>query len=186
MPLLAAEPSQFPASLFDLAINAGSQEERWWVLHTRPRQEKALARHLLQLKVPFYLPVVPRRSRIRGRLMTSHLPLFPGYLFLHANREQKTVALTTNRVASALAVADQIRIWNDLRQVYQLIASGQPITPEDRLAPGVLVEIRQGPLTGMKGKILRAASGFRFVVEVDFIQRGASVTLDDHCLTVAV
>jgi transcription antitermination factor NusG len=186
MPLLAAEPNLFPSSLFEPPLAEIATEQRWWVLHTRPRQEKALARHLLQRQLSFYLPVAPRRLLVRGRAMTSYLPLFPGYLFLRADREQKMVALTTNRVASALAVADQSRIWNDLRQVYQLIASGKPITPEDRLAPGALVEIRHGPLAGMKGKILRAASGFRFVVEVDFIQRGASVTLDDHCLQAAV
>ena len=32
---------------------------------------------------------------------------------------------------------------------------------------------RSGPLAGLKGKILRTASGRRFVVEVDFIQQGA-------------
>ena len=74
-------------------------------------------------------------------------------------------------------------MWSDLRQINQLIASGAPITPEERLTPGVSVEIRSGPLAGLKGKILRTASGRRFVVEVDFIQQGASVLLEDYCLT---
>jgi transcriptional antiterminator RfaH len=186
MPLLAAEPSVFPASLLEAVAEQPPGDGQWSVLHTKPRQEKALARQLLQRQVPFYLPIIARRLLVRGRPMTSHLPLFPGYLFLMADREQKTAALTTNRIARVLPVTDQDRIWRDLRQVYQLVASGSPITPEDRLAPGVVVEIRHGPLAGLKGKIVRAASGCRFVVEVDFIQRGASVTLEDHYLAAAV
>jgi transcription antitermination factor NusG len=82
-----------------------------------------------------------------------------------------------------LAVVNQDGMWHDLRQVNRLLASGAPITPEDRLAPGDAVEIRTGPLAGLKGKILKTASGRRFVVEVDFIHRGASVLLDDYCLS---
>ncbi len=182
MPLLAPEPNVFPADLFQIGAAAFTQEERWWVLHSRPRQEKALARQLLEHRVPFYLPTIAKRLRVRNRNMTSYVPLFPGYLFLLANREQRVAALTTNRIVHTLEVGDQEHLWQDLRQVYNLIATGAPITPEDRLAPGSAVEIKSGPLTGLKGKILRTASGNRFLVEVDFIQRGASVMIDDHCL----
>jgi hypothetical protein len=51
----------------------------------------------------------------------------------------------------------------------------RPDTPEDGLRPVTAVEIRQGRLAGMRGKIVRTASRRRWVVEVKFIQRGASV-----------
>ena len=71
----------------------------------------------------------------------------------------------------SLKVPDQERLWSDLRQIRQLIETGAPITPEDRLQTGMPVEIRSGPLTGLRGTIQRTASGRRFVVQVDFIQR---------------
>jgi transcriptional antiterminator RfaH len=183
MPILSLEPVLFPPELFDEEIGFAAQGERdWTVLHTRPRQEKCLARHLHDRQVPFYLPQVANRSLIRGRVFTSHIPLFAGYVFLLGEREERLSALATSRVIRGLAVADQAGLWRDLRQIYRLIASGDPVTPVDRLAPGMAVEIRSGPLAGLKGKILRQASGRRFVVEVDFIQRGAAVTLDDFTL----
>ena len=182
MPVLAAEPNLYPANLLETGLPPGP-DSQWWVLHTKPRQEKALARQMLEQQIPFYLPIIQRRFRLRGRNMTSHVALFPGYLFLLGNREQRVGALTTNRVVRALPVANQAGLWHDLQQVQRLLASGAPITPEDRLTPGLAVEIRTGPLAGLKGKILRTASGRRFVVEVDFIQRGASVLLDDFCLS---
>jgi transcription antitermination factor NusG len=186
MPLLAAEPTHFPESLFVPEAAPDTQAGEWWVLHTRPRQEKALARQLLQRQVPFYLPTVSRKLMCRGRRLTAHVPLFPGYAFLLANMEQRLAALTTNRIVQVLRVSDQERIWQDLRQVQRLLASGEPVVPEDRLAPGVEVEIRHGPLAGLKGKIVKAATGNRFVVAVDFIQRGASVVMEDHYLAALI
>jgi transcription antitermination factor NusG len=114
--------------------------------------------------------------------MTSHLPLFPGYVFLRADAEGRLLALKTNRVVQSLEVRDQDRLWQDLRQINRLITSGAPVSPEDRLEPGTVVEICSGPLTGIKGTVLRGATGRRLVVQVDFIQRGASVVLDETTL----
>lgn len=180
MPILPAEPDRYPADLFVPGDPDGDCS--WWVLHAKPRQEKSLARHLYSAGVAYYLPTVARRTRIRGRVMTSHLPLFTGYVFLHANASGRIAALASDRVANCIAVHDQSRIWHDLRQVEQLLSSGVPVTPEERLAVGSAVEITTGPLAGLNGVIVRTASGRRFVVRVDFIQQGASVLLDDYAL----
>jgi transcriptional antiterminator RfaH len=181
MPILPAEPDRFPASLFD-PQQSNTASRSWWVLHTKPRQEKALARHLSAAGVGFYLPCVGRRNRIRGRVLTSQVPLFTSYLFLFADRAERVSALTTDRVVHSLEVHDQGRLWTDLRQIEQLIATGAPVTPEAQLAPGTPVEISTGPLEGLQGTIIRSASGRRFVVRVDFIQQGASVLLEDYAL----
>jgi transcriptional antiterminator RfaH len=178
MPILPAERSLFPDALFaDDRVEADGRA--WWVLHTRPRREKSLARDLHDRGVGFYLPLVSRRSLVRGRPVQSFLPLFPGYLFLLADRDEWMAALSTGHVARPLPVADQRRLWYDLGRLHRLMESGLPIAREDRLAPGTEVVIRSGPLEGLRGKILKAASGRRFVVQVDFIQQGASVLFED-------
>ncbi len=91
-------------------------------------------------------------------------------------------ALTTQRIVRSLQVADQNQLWCDLAQIHRLIRSGCALTPEERLSPGSLVEIHSGPLAGLRGKIQTNASRRRFVVEVNFIQRGASVLLDEFVL----
>lgn len=181
MPILQAEPQTFPELLFnqDRGIFA---ERNWWVLHCRPRQEKSVARQLYASNTPFYLPLIPRRLRIRNRILTSHLPLFSGYMFLLALPQERLDALTSGRVVRSLQVRDQEQLWRDLTQIDRLICTGAPITPEERFVPGSLVEIRNGPLAGLRGKIVNRASRRRFVVEVDFIERGASVLLDDFAL----
>jgi transcriptional antiterminator RfaH len=184
MPILQAEPDLFPEHLLATPGPSPGEFDRrdWWVLHTRPRQEKSVARDLHRRGVPYYLPVVPRRTLLRGRVLTSYIPLFTSYLFLLGDRDERNMALATGRVVHALDVKDPDGLWRDLRQIARLIASGKPVLVEERLAPGVPVTIRSGPLAGLEGKIIRSASGRRFVVEVDFIQKGASVVLDDCAL----
>lgn len=182
MPILPLEPNVSPINLFDDESFSLAPDSSWRVLHTKPRQEKTLARKLHELGIPYYLPLISRRLRVRSRLLTSHLPLFPGYVFLWSDWEGRHTALATSRVVRVIDVGNQERLWGDLRQINRLITSGLPVTPEDRLVPGSVVEIRSGPLAGLRGTVLRSASSRRFLVSVDFIQRGASVLLDDFVL----
>jgi transcriptional antiterminator RfaH len=182
MPVLAAEPTVYPDDLLTVPLPGDDQSAVWHVLHTKPRQEKSLARELLLKEIAFYLPLTSRRWDLRGRVMVSHLPLFPGYLFLRAGREDLLTALSTRRVVRQLDVPDQQRLDEDLRQVQRLLSSGLEVDAQDRPVVGQEVEITSGPLTGFRGRVLRTASGNRFVVQVDFIQRGASVLCDGMAL----
>jgi transcriptional antiterminator RfaH len=180
--MLPPEPNVYPSNLFEDDAGNVRENRSWWVLHTMPRQEKALARQLLDARVPFYLPLLTRKNVIRGRLVDTHLPLFTSYLFLLGDGQERLSALTTKRVVRTIEVRGQQELWADLTQVHRLITSGLPVSPEDRLYPGASVVIRTGALAGLRGTIIREAGRRRFVVQVDFIQKGASVILDDFTL----
>jgi transcription antitermination factor NusG len=182
VPLLPLEPFCFPENLLVGAnpYQAQEAEGRWWVLHTRPRSEKALARKFMAGSVPFFLPLYHKRWRSGGQRFSSYLPLFPGYVFLFGDRDHRLSALETNLVANVLPVSDfdQDQVFDDLGRVYGLMTSGSTLTPEARLKAGIKVEITGGPFTGMEGTILRQGSNLRFVVEVRFLHQGVSVELE--------
>jgi transcriptional antiterminator RfaH len=178
MPLLPPEPFVFPDTLLRTSPPEGDGPARWWVLHTRPRVEKALARKFLGRGTSFFLPLYQRQWRNKGRLHRSHLPLFAGYLFLLGDDQARTHALETNLVARVLTVPDQRRLHADLARVYELIVAEAPLTPEDRLLPGTPVAITRGPLAGLTGTILRRGKQLRFFVEVEMLQRGVSVEIE--------
>jgi len=178
MPLLPLEPFVFPDDLLTRSPPPENDAERWWVLHTRPRAEKALARLVLGHKLAFFLPLYKRQWRSRGRMLSSHLPLFPGYLFLRGDGQARLRALETNLVANCLPVGDQQRLAADLKNVFTLMSSGSALSPEDRLQPGQHVEIVSGPLAGVEGKIIRRGKQLTFFVEVQFLQQGVSVEIE--------
>jgi len=181
MPILGEEPSLYPATLLD-EMACQPSERQWWVLYTRARQEKAISRDLLSFQVPFYLPLVKKTWVSRGRKISSHSPLFPGYVFLFGSDEERIRSLTTNRISRVLTIDDPACLLHDLRQLRRLIASKAPLTVESRLVPGNHVRVRHGPLAGLEGTVLTRRGETRLLVRVNFIQKGASVEVDDFLL----
>ena len=177
MPLLPLEPFVSPDDLLGDPARPPS-EGRWWVLHTRPRAEKRITRELLSHRCSFFLPLHTRTWRSRGSTLSSHMPLFPGYVFLHGDGDARWMALQTNQVARVIAVEDQRQLHDDLVRVHQLMVSGRPLTPEERLEPGATVEIIRGPLTGLSGKVIKRGKGLRLVVEVRLLQQGVSAEIE--------
>jgi transcription antitermination factor NusG len=153
-------------------------EERWWVLHTRPRAEKQVASRLHRHQSAFFLPLLCKRYENKSRKFESHLPMFPSYVFLHGTHDARLAALATNLVVQVLPVVDQQRLHSDLANVHRLIVSEAPLTAEHALTPGSPVEIIEGPFAGMQGKMLGNGSGCRLFIEVKFLQRGVSVAVE--------
>jgi transcriptional antiterminator RfaH len=175
------EVAIFPEDLLD-AAPAEMSDRQWWAVYTKSRQEKAFARQLLSHAVPYYLPLVLKNYTCRGRRFSAHVPLFAGYVFMHGAEQERIVSLTTNRVSKILPVHDAVRLVHDLRQIFRLIASGAPLTIEQRLAAGRRVRLRYGALAGLEGSVLTRRGGTRLLVAVDFLQQGASIDVEDHWL----
>src|SRR3954470_8863959 len=127
MPILPSETSLFPANLLEDFTTAHS-ERRWWAIYTRSRMEKSLARQLLAMEVPFYLPLIPKTSRIAGRAVKSMLPLFGGYLFMYGTDEERIQTLDTDRVAHVWQASQVDEMTRDLQNVQALIGSGVPLS----------------------------------------------------------
>ena len=110
MPVLRAEPNLFPENLFaDFCLEQPTGcPAAWWVLHTLPRQEKALARNLFRHEIPFYLPLIARRNLIRGRAVDSSIPLFTSYVFLLGTDRERIAALTSNRGQRTAFLVDRL------------------------------------------------------------------------------
>ena len=178
MPLLPLEPFVHPEDLLTQPYPAGADGGRWWVVHTRPRAEKALARRLHGRSLKFFLPLYKRQWRSRGRLRGSYRPVFPGYVFFHGDAGGRLEVLSTNLTVQLLPVEDQAGIYADLTRIYHLIASDEVLSPESRVEVGALVEITAGPLAGLQGKVLRRGSRLRFVVEVQFLRQGVSAEVE--------
>jgi transcriptional antiterminator RfaH len=179
MPILPAEPDLHPASLWQEG-GSGGPNECWWCLHTKPRQEKAVARVLKLQDISYYLPQVVKVDRTpQGRKIRSIIPLFTGYLFLLGDDFARIEALRTDRLANVLPIVDQDTLIHDLRQIYQMLSSGLTVLPESVMPVGARVRIKTGPLMGMEGTVIRRGKRDQFVAIVQFLGRGATVDLED-------
>ena len=179
MPILASEPNLFPDNLLD-DFTTEPSERRWWAVYTRSRMEKSLARQLLQMEIPFYLPLIPRTTTIGGRRVKSLLPLFGGYLFLYGTDAERIQTLGTNRVSQLWTNSFVDELTRDLRDVRSLIESGVPLTPEGRLQPGERVRVKTGLLMGLEGVVISRRGEDRLLIAVNFLQQGVSIQIHDY------
>lgn len=151
---------------------------RWWVAHTKPRNEKVLATELAKLGVFFYLPLRKRetRSRKTGRISRSLLPVFPGYLFFSGAEEQRQRALSTHRIANVLTVPTQDRLVAELRQVHQALITEVDVRWHQEIKVGQWARVVNGPLLGVEGVIAKRLSRLRLVLNVEML--GQSISMD--------
>jgi transcriptional antiterminator RfaH len=177
MPILPNETYVYPNDL--LAEPGQPTEGAWWVVHARPRAEKALSRKLLEQQRPFFLPLYQKRWWKSGRQFCSYLPLFTGYLFVVGGDSVRGDLLMTNQVVNVLPVPDQTRLRADLSRVYRLMEAGASLIPEEQMEPGTPVIIVCGSLAGLEGAFLKRGNSHRLFVEVSFLGRAASVELDE-------
>ena len=191
MPILAREPDRWPDDLLDdppaAAVGAepGDLDDpevpRWKLVYTRSNREKDLMRRLRTLEVPFCAPTMAKRTRSPGgRARVSYVPLFSNYVFLFGGGEAQYAAMTTNCVSRVSDVPDPAGLLDDLRRVDLLLNSGEKITREQKLEPGDPVRVKTGPFQGLIGTVLKRQGERRLLVAVDFLQQGASASLEDY------
>ncbi|HEY0143889.1 MAG TPA: transcription termination/antitermination NusG family protein [Thermoanaerobaculia bacterium] len=171
MPILPRESDIFPEDLFDLPV----EEAPWEIAHVRSRQEKTVARVLLDGGKPFYLPQMQQKKKTSGRTFVSHLPLFPGYIFLRRVKGLRETLWRTNAVVNMLTVPDQAQLTGELLQIRQLQVSGAMLTPRVDLVPGDAVRITEGVFSGYHGIVMEERGALRLIVSVSTIRKSVTV-----------
>ncbi|MFN3535497.1 MAG: transcription termination/antitermination NusG family protein [Desulfatiglandales bacterium] len=160
--------AQNPHPLFpsDLLTGFSPNGKLWWVVRTRPRDEKALAWFLFRSQIGYYLPMVKRRQPSEKGKRFSLIPLYPGYLFMVADIEGRYQAIRSNKILEVLEVKDQWRLLEELRNIQLAICSNQRLYPTKEYEPGEEVVIGRGPLKGVKGVIVRKENSTRLILRI--------------------
>jgi hypothetical protein len=179
MPPLRFGADIFPTDLFDL----NEAEVPWWVAHTRSRQDKALARHLIGLSIPFFLPQREKRYRHNGRTFVSYIPLFPGYVFFRGGETERHGALRSNLLVRTIPVLDQGQLTRELLQLRSQQMAGASLVPLAEFAPGDPVRVIDGPFKGYVGVVVREAGRLRLVVSVSMIKGSVAVEFERDVLS---
>jgi len=171
MPILRKQCEMFPDTLLDLPTAAAP----WEVAHLRSRQEKSVARLLLDENKPFYLPQVQLTQKRGGRTVISHLPLFPGYIFVRRVDGLQRTLWRSGGVANLIEVADQAQLTADLLQIRRLQASGAILAPCPDLIPGDAVDIREGAFSGYTGVVVEERGQLRLLVSVSMLRKAVAI-----------
>jgi transcriptional antiterminator RfaH len=147
---------------------------RWFVLHTRARQEKVLAAALKNLGASCYLPLRHVIRRYGKRRVESDVPLFPSYVFLWGSRTETALADGTHRVATLIDPSDQSTLDWELTNVHRALVRRAPLEPAPTLQRGMRVRVATGPYEGIEGEVADPDSD-RLVLQIRALDSARSL-----------
>lgn len=168
-------PLLFPDDLLEAACP--DPEFPWWVVRTRTRQEKAVAKGIQGRGIGYFLPLISRPRKYKGRMFVSIVPLFDGYLFVRTGAVGRLETLETGRVAQILQVTDQQLLHHQLQAIARACMKQVHLDLIDFAAPGKQVRIISGPFAGLTGTVQTRRGKSRLVLRVDAIGQAVAVEI---------
>jgi len=153
------------------------KEKNWYAVYTIVRHEKAVNSALLEKDIETFLPLREVISQWKDRKKKVLLPLFPGYLFINSNLEDRLTILNTPGIVRILGVTGSpIPIPDEqVEAIKKLIESRLPYDPYPYYNEGKMVMVVNGPLQGVVGRILQKRTSNKLILSVDLIKRSVSV-----------
>jgi len=164
----------------DLLTQELYSECQWYAGYTAARHEKRVAEHLSQRGVEHFLPLYNTIHRWNNGRHRVSLPLFPGYIFVRIALQERLRVLEIpgfvrligfNSLPVPLPEAD-------INHMREALTRGVLAEPYPYLTVGTRVEIRNGPLQGMAGILLRRQNRCHVVLSVDLIMRSMAVEVE--------
>ncbi|MDO8298689.1 transcription/translation regulatory transformer protein RfaH [Lacisediminimonas sp.] len=152
----------------------------WYVIHTKPRQERRAWQNLVQQGYECYLPLMPRMKLRAGDAAIVEEPLFPRYLFVQLDdsltgkgwapiRSTKGVSRLVTFGAEPATVSDDLLGALRRRQ--------DAARPAPLYAAGDQVRIATGAFSGLDAVYLMDDGERRAMVLIELLNRPLTVNV---------
>jgi transcription antitermination factor NusG len=154
-------------------------QEQWFAVQVLPQHEKTVSL-LLEIKgYQYFLPLYKARRQWSDRTKILLAPLFPGYLFLRS---------IPTHVGSVRGTPGMIRVVSfggkpypitddEIDALRTVVDTGRNIYSMAYFAAGQKVQVKSGPLAGIKGIITRTKNQQRLVISVEAMMKSVSVEI---------
>lgn len=162
------------------AVSVSICQKNWYALYTCAQHEKRVASELESREVTNFLPVYRSLRRWRDRRVELDLPLFPGYLFVHLELNDRLRVLQVPGVVKIVGFNGQPQPVDEceISALRNTVGALLRIEPFPYLTTGCRVRIRQGPLAGIEGILLRKKKQCRLVLSLSLIASSVAVEID--------
>ncbi|MDX5324734.1 MAG: UpxY family transcription antiterminator [Bacteroidota bacterium] len=150
-------------------IPSATMLPQWYVLHTKPRQEKKVAERLERLGLEIYLPLQKVVRQWSDRKKKVDDPLFKSYLFIRIPEQEREKAFLVPGVIRYLYwLGKPARVRENEIEAIRSFLNATEGLPENafRFERGDKLTIGYGPLKGMEGTYLYQ-KGNQLILMVD-------------------
>lgn len=159
-----------------------SPDKFWFALYTKPRNEFKAEQQLATAGISNYLPTVTLLKQWSDRKKKITEPLLRGYIFIHANEEERLISLEQQSIVRCVFdVGRPARIpdWQ-IDNLRTMLKTKVDIIVHKGIVPGAKVIIKGGPFEGIVGTVVEGETGKSISVAIDLLNRSVIARLPDE------
>ena len=152
----------------------------WYLVHTKPRQEKCALDNLDRQGYQCYLPTIPSERLRQGLLTVSDEPLFPRYLFIRlglGDSAKSWAPIRSTKGVSRLVSFGNApaRVDDGLIELLRAQEANVQTLPEKLFKPGDRVRLTAGPFAGIEAIYQMTNGDRRVMVLIEILSKPVSV-----------
>ncbi len=152
----------------------------WYLVYTKPRQEKCALDNLQRQGYTCYLPTIPVEKLRQGLLTVEDEPLFPRYLFISLGQGdlmQSWAPIRSTKGVSKLVSfgIEPARVDDGLIDLLRMQEASVQVEPERLFKPGECVRLTQAPFAGIEGIYQMADGERRVMVLIEILSKPVAV-----------
>lgn len=152
-------------------------EKNWYVLYTYPNYEKKVLKVASQKNIPCFLPTQKVVRIWSDRRKILEVPLFPNYLFVQVNKQNRFTILDILGVVRFVSHSGKpALISDDEIKLIKKMSNSQEITLEQDFVNGDLVRIVEGPFIGLEGILFHKKGKNRLAIRIEGINQSISIS----------
>jgi transcriptional antiterminator RfaH len=157
-------------------------QSHWYLIHTKPRQERRALENLERQGYPCYLPIFPVQKIRRAKLTTVEESLFPRYLFIQLDVGPQ--GMDWGPIRSTLGVSQLVRFGSEAAKVDQRIINflrehenTLRASPAEHFTPGERLTVLDGPFAGLEAVFQITEGEKRVIVLIEMLSRQVKVAI---------
>ena len=159
----------------------------WYLVHTKPRQEKCALTNLERQGYECYLPTMPSERLEQGSIRLSDEPLFPRYLFIRLGQGGSAKSWSPIRSTKGVSRlvsfgAEPAKVDDGLVELLQARGAAVAEQPVRLFSPGQRVQVAAGPFAGIEGIYQMAEGERRVIVLIELLSKTVPVKLAPSAL----
>lgn len=161
-------------------------QKSWCVVYVKSRHEKKAGKDLQNMNIETYLPIVKQLSVWSDRKKWVEKPLFSGYLFVRPSKSERDKVLEIHGIVSYLRFngKDAEVKEKEIQLIRSLLQFGYDIHDDTTfsLSFGDKVEVKEGPLKGQKGEVIKIDDKEYFTINFESFNQSIRVNLPKQIL----
>lgn len=148
----------------------------WYLVYTKPRQEKCAQENLERQGYQCYLPNLPSEKLRQGLLTVSDEPLFPRYLFIRlgqGNSAKSWAPIRSTKGVSRLVSfgVEPVKVDDDFIELLRAQEASVQGKPERLFKTGERVRLTEAPFAGIEGVYQMADGEQRVMVLIEMLNK---------------